>query len=470
MQSIRNKRLQPYCETRAFLDTAVRWMISHTWMLEDENATQDELLKHQIDRILGSDEFRNSEVLAHLLRYLAEKSASGAADNLKEYTVAIEALGKPSSYDPQTNSVVRIQAGRLRQKLTAYYRAEGRDDPILIELPKGRFRLVSSPRESTLTAKEQSLPPASDAPDNFSKLSPAPPRRFTAMFQIALLLGVAILSCGLTLAWSSFRHSQDRVYSAIWTPAIESLWGPFVSSNHPLIVSIEDPLFAELRSKPGIYYRDRSLNQWKDLQDAPALKALSKALDNPDVQPSRYYTAFGETSASFLLGRLLGSRAQVFSLAKSSQLTWQQLADNNVIFVGVENLFFEQIQGLHNETPLIAELNGVRVAHPAHGEPGYFADQYATAPKEQGVVYALVTHLPGPSGSNDIESFTSNRSAGYVGALQFFTNPTHADEIAQKLKSIAGGNMPRYYQVLLSVKFKDDVPTEITYVLSCELR
>ncbi len=204
--------------------------------------------------------------------------------------------------------------------------------------------------------------------------------------------------CGVFLTWSSFRHSRNSAIVAGWTPELESLWAPFVTSSRPLIVSIEDPLFVELRSNPGIYYRDRSLNHWEDLQDAPALKEIGKALKNPEIQPSRYYTAFGEASASFLLGRLLGSHAQVFSLSRASQLSWQQLADNNVIFIGVQNLFFDQIQGLPIEPQLIAELGGVRNPHPASGEPGFFADQYSTAPTEQGVVYALVTHLPGPLG------------------------------------------------------------------------
>jgi hypothetical protein len=57
-------------------------VISLTGMSGDENAIPGELLQNQIDRILRSDEFRNSEVLLHLLHYLADKSASGAADNL----------------------------------------------------------------------------------------------------------------------------------------------------------------------------------------------------------------------------------------------------------------------------------------------------------------------------------------------------------------------------------------------------
>ena len=434
-------------------------------MYSEHHAIPGELLQNQIERILHSNEFRNSEVLARLLQYLANKSTSGTADNLKEYTVAIEALGKPSSYDPQTNSVVRIQAGRLRQKLSEYYRTEGKDDSVLIELPKGCFRLITAQRRIESIAEKQPTSPVSEVADSFHEPPSASPRRFPKKLLIGILVAIAICACGAYFVWTSMKYSKISVSAAGWTPELEDLWGPFATSNRALIVSIEDPLFVELRSKPGIYYRDRSLNHWKDLHNSLPLKVIGKALKDPDIQPSRYYTAFGEAYASLLLGRFLGPHVQIFSLSRTSQLTWQQLADNNVIFVGVQNLFFNQIQGMPIEPQLIPELDGVRNLHPAPGEPDVFVDQYATAPAEQGVVYALVTNLPGPSGSNDIESFTSNRSAGYVAALQWFTDPNSANVLTQKLKSVAGGRMPRYYQVLLKVKFKDDVPTEITYVL-----
>src|ERR1700712_1557868 len=116
-------------------------------MLIEDKVEQSEILQSQIDRILHSDEFRSCEVLRRLLAYLAEKAASGEADQLKEYVIAIEGLGKPSSYDPQHNSAVRIQVGRLRQKLAEYYRNEGINDPLLVDLPKGRFRLVYERRQ-----------------------------------------------------------------------------------------------------------------------------------------------------------------------------------------------------------------------------------------------------------------------------------------------------------------------------------
>src|ERR1700722_11376127 len=101
----------------------------------------------QAARIFQSKTFRSSDVLRHLLSYLIDASIAGTSDDLKEYTVAVDALGKPSSYDPRQESAVRMQVGRLRQKLTEYYRTEGVDDPILVDLPKGGFRVVFEPRK-----------------------------------------------------------------------------------------------------------------------------------------------------------------------------------------------------------------------------------------------------------------------------------------------------------------------------------
>ena len=61
---------------------------------------------------------------------------------LKEYTIATEVFGRRSDYDPRIDSVVRVQAGRLRTKLQEYYTAEGKNDQIVIDLPKGHYHPV----------------------------------------------------------------------------------------------------------------------------------------------------------------------------------------------------------------------------------------------------------------------------------------------------------------------------------------
>jgi len=106
-----------------------------------------EATQAQIQRILQSKAFRTSEVHRNLLSYLAEKSLSGTADSLKEYTVGLDVFSKPSSYDPRQESTVRMHVARLRQKLSEYYRTEGVHDSIMVDLPKGAFKLTFEPRE-----------------------------------------------------------------------------------------------------------------------------------------------------------------------------------------------------------------------------------------------------------------------------------------------------------------------------------
>jgi hypothetical protein len=424
---------------------------------------EDSVLQSQVDRILHSDELRASEVLRRLLKFLAVKSLAGEADQLKEYAVAIDGLGKDPSYDPRHNSAVRIQVGRLRQKLGEYYRTEGIDDEFVVDLPKGRFKLTCEPRCAHI--EPVTLPPVVEPPP---KIGPATKPLPAASFFLYAAVTVAL---ALSISfWMRASHVQAKASTADWSADLQALWGPFVNSKQPSILAIEDPLFVELNSAPGIYYRDKSLNQWKDVVGSPAVAAIRATMKNASIQPSRYYTAYGEVDVAFMLGKLLGPQERNFSILKTSQLCWRQLADNNVIFVGVQNLFFdEQLHGMPLEPQLVPFQAGIRNVHQKTGEPAEFRDEYSTAPTEEGFAYALVTHLPGPLRSNDVVSFTSSRSAGYVGAVQWFTDPGMAQMLVANLKRASEGQMPRYYQVLLKVKFRDDIPTETTYVLSREL-
>src|SRR5277367_1585788 len=101
----------------------------------------------QIQRIIQSKAFRTSELHRNLLQYLSEKSLAGTADGLKEYTVGLDVFAKPASYDPRQESVVRMHVARLRQKLAEYYRTEGVNDAVIVDLPKGGFRVTFEQRE-----------------------------------------------------------------------------------------------------------------------------------------------------------------------------------------------------------------------------------------------------------------------------------------------------------------------------------
>ena len=93
----------------------------------------------QLTKILASPRFVNAERLRRFLGFVVEESQSGRGDQLKEYVIGVEVYGRGESYDPRVDAIVRVEAGRLRTRLEQYYDREGRNDPILISLPKGCY-------------------------------------------------------------------------------------------------------------------------------------------------------------------------------------------------------------------------------------------------------------------------------------------------------------------------------------------
>ena len=104
--------------------------------------------KQQLDRILGSKTFSQVERLKRFLRFIVLEALDGRGGDLKEYVIGVEVFGKEPSFDPRTDPIVRVQARRLRSRLTRYYREEGQSDEQIIDLPKGGYAPVFRTRES----------------------------------------------------------------------------------------------------------------------------------------------------------------------------------------------------------------------------------------------------------------------------------------------------------------------------------
>jgi len=101
--------------------------------------TADIEIRHQLNRILAAAEFKEALRLRSFLTFVVETALAGKADRIKSYTIAVEAFGRDTGFDPQADPIVRVEAGRLRRALAQYYALGGRDDPMVIELPRGSY-------------------------------------------------------------------------------------------------------------------------------------------------------------------------------------------------------------------------------------------------------------------------------------------------------------------------------------------
>ncbi len=130
-------------------------------VLEQPNKT---LILEQLARILSFRDFSASKILSDFLKFAVEETLEGRPTNLKEYTIAVEVLGRKKDFDPKLDPIVRIHAGRLRRALNNYYHQSGAGDPVRISIPKGAYSPVFTKTDSSLPSLTTQYTPTNGFP------------------------------------------------------------------------------------------------------------------------------------------------------------------------------------------------------------------------------------------------------------------------------------------------------------------
>ena len=397
--------------------------------------------QQQIQRIIDSELLRPSEAQRRLLKYLAEKSLAGEAEQLNEYTVGIEGIGRSTSYDPRRDSTVRLQISKLRQKIAEYYLTVGQDDPILIDLPKGHFKLVFSERE----------PPGAVSVD----------RTQTKWRTLsAALAGALVLSAALCIWLAiSLAHLKSVAATLVLPPSLEEFWGPLAASNKPTLICVGTPMFVSL-GEPG-FFRKSDINDWSAAQSSGLVSRLERMFPGAKPEPWYVFTTLGEAGGAFRLGRALSLRMPNLQLAHSPELSWEQIRADNIVFVG-PNRYNLQISALPVQQDFAMESIGIRNFRPRAGEPAFFEDM--PGENQSGLAYALVSRLPGLHGDGYIVVLAGAGIPGTLAATEFVTSEMYAAEMVRRVR-LPSGRLPPYYQMVIKCKFNQWLPVEINYVV-----
>ncbi len=113
-------------------------------------------VRSELERVLASPVFAHADRPSRFLRYVVERALAGETAALKEYAIGVDVYDRPPGFDPRSDSIVRVEAGRLRAKLREYYDLYGGADPVRIDLPKGTYvpafeRVVRGPESSRVS-------------------------------------------------------------------------------------------------------------------------------------------------------------------------------------------------------------------------------------------------------------------------------------------------------------------------------
>lgn len=397
--------------------------------------------KEELDRVLASTALRNADSLRRLLSYLAEAYLAGKSREVKEYTIGRDVMGKPEDYDPRVDASVRVQAGKLRQRLEQYYASEAPNSAWQIRLPKGHFEL-----EFKAQSPPEPAPPPAGSPALWKTL--------------AAVLGVVCL--GLA-GWVISLRSGPAPGTARpeWTPEMVQFWGPFVQPGRPLTVVLGSPLFVRFHNS---YFRHPLVNDWAAAERDLPLEEMRRLLKNPTpASETHRWAPFGEAVAAFRLASVLGNRKQDMIIKRSSVLSWEDMKASNLVFLGPRK-FNPQVSDLPINQDFIIDSGAVHNLRIRPGERATYSKPTPANTEDIPEDYSIITRMRGIEGWGEVLVLGSSSTEGTWAAADFVTDPAHLRELIHKL-SQETGKAPDCYQVLLRSRFKNQVPIQTEYVL-----
>jgi serine/threonine-protein kinase len=171
----------------------------------------EDSVRSELDKILASHGFVNAERLSRFLRYAVEEHLNGQTDKLKESFLGVEVFGRKPSYDPRIDAVVRTEAVKLRARLKEYYDTDGREDGVIIDLPKGGYVPVFRLRE--LALKETLEPEAPAA----AVATAAPSGTHTDKLFLKSAIAAAFVAGVFSIAIFTTMRERSRITSTAGT-------------------------------------------------------------------------------------------------------------------------------------------------------------------------------------------------------------------------------------------------------------
>ncbi len=356
-----------------------------------DNLTESEV-REQLDRILQSETFSRSRRCQEFLSFISQLTISGEDAKINEHMIGIEVFGRGPDYNPGVDGVVRRQAHSLRRRIETYYQAEGKEDPVLIDVPVGHY-VPTFRRRDTANAYSSSAP---------ARRKSASVLALRSWFVPALaVVALAAFFLGRTTAPSK---------TASLPPGLRELWGPWLTSENGPLICFSSPDVGTVKHF-SIPLPDGSLPERTEVpreMDAWFRRVLGISPEGhiyiaPDITATKVGEALGAvTLASFFAKQGLEPHATVSRL-----MTWEEFRRRDIIVLG-HNEQNRLIDPLLEGYPLqLQETQGgdkrrVVNTNPAPGEPPFFEIDYADSEDETTVEHALISMLPGTDGRHQL--------------------------------------------------------------------
>jgi TolB-like protein len=290
----------------------------------------------QLERLLASEAFANTERGSRFLRYVVERTLAGEGDRLKEFVIGVDVFDRGDQYDPRIDSIVRVEAGRLRSKLDQYYSRATDEDRVVIQIPRGSYvptferRALHSESAVLRPSDAVRTPPRGRRWPRFGEAGAAWPIRG------AVTGGLAMLALAGALTWSLRSPSKSQAPSPEFPTALPADPVPGSPGAAPQGVPGSGPPVADARptssqlraSGRQSHSADAGPRTADPAPRAPSLDARAPSMVAVVVLPFEHFSSDRETqllAARFTDG-VTGELARIDHISVVSRTSALQLS------------------------------------------------------------------------------------------------------------------------------------------------
>jgi hypothetical protein len=419
--------------------------------------------RRALQDVLQSSTFERSDLLKRFLRYVCEMEIAGRLDEINEYTIGIEALGRPASYSPAGDSSVRSRAHAVREKLAIFYETEGAKAPFRIELHKGSYIPHFVPREELQPAVAPVTVPAPVPAEPAAIISRAvltPGRAFAAGILVAALALVPL-----------FLLRRPAAVADTVSPLLREVWGPLLQPGSDVVLCLATAPSMLLHS-----YREGTLPPTPRIFPVP--DEVAKWYDGLHMedgggrlysQTSANTTLFGDGLASMAAVRMLTIARKGVQIVPEYSVHPLTLRGRDVIVIGSPN-YSPVAARVLRQAPFsvrydpVTRLEVVSTEAPnREGGASYSSERGQSMGLKR--AYGLITVLPGPGPNDDtrrIVLFSGISSAGTQAAVEYFCSPANLRILKARMHD-ASGNLPASYQVVVRCSVVNNLALDWAY-------
>jgi hypothetical protein len=388
-----------------------------------------------LQRVIWSPQITNSGRIREFLQFVCERALQDPDAEIHEQEIGQRVFGRPVSYDTSSDNVVRVTASQARKRLQAYFETNGLAEPLILEIPKGRYLPLF--RERDLPSAE--VPVAASGAEG----------QLAGYRRTIRLLSAAVVVLTVLLIWAAagWRTSRQAGRSELdASPALKALWSQLSSDGVRTAVVMPD---SSLSLYQELLDRQMSLAEYLNPQEWPlpqGLAADTRLTAFARLAAQRGFTSMASVTLAHRLGALIGGSARPVSLLRARDFNVRQMKSDNVILVGSirANPWEELIQDRLNFR--FGYDQATRHAFFRNLSPA--ASEQSVYGSESNVSYCRVALLPNLAATGNILDISGTETEGTEGGSEFLTT----ERSVERLMTMAGGSRggkPPYFEALL---------------------